>query len=83
MHLKLLIRFILLATGFALTTYGVLGWHHLGFDMAITLAVPEAHNIHPVYLLILGLALIPPSLWEIFLFQARIEDDTTIDQERD
>jgi len=28
-------------------------------------------SAHPVYLLIFGLALIPPTLWEIFLLENR------------
>ena len=78
---QLFLRFILLACGFALTTYGVLGWQHLGFQLVLTSPAPESMTIHPVYILILGLALIPPSIWEIFVFQTRIDDDSA--QSRD
>ena len=77
MHLRLLIRFGLLAIGFALTTFGVLGWHHVGFDVAISNTQNTPFAFHPIYALILGLALIPPSLWEIFVLETRTEDVIT------
>ena len=77
MRLRLLIRFGLLAIGFALTTFGVLGWHHVGFDVAITQSQNTPFAVHPIYALILGLALIPPSLWEIFVLETRTEDAIT------
>ena len=83
MHLQLFVRFVLLAVGFALTTYGVLGWHQLGFNIALTANTPPSMPVHPVYMLILGLALIPPSLWEIFVFQTRIDEDTPSEVDRD
>ncbi|MEM7098268.1 MAG: hypothetical protein AAF541_08420 [Pseudomonadota bacterium] len=79
MHIRLLIRFTLLAIGFALTTYGILGWHQLGFAVDFSIRDPQRYGLHPIYMLILGLALIPPSVWEIFVFETAKEQDTLRD----
>ena len=81
LHVRLLVRFTLLALGFALTTYGVLGWHHLGFEVDFSLRDPQKYGLHPIYMLILGLALIPPSVWEIFVFESSKDQDKAQDTE--
>ena len=81
LHVRLLVRFTLLALGFALTTYGVLGWHHLGFEVDFSIRDPQVYGLHPIYILILGLALIPPSVWEIFVFESRKDQDKAQDTE--
>ena len=71
MYFRFLIRFLLLAAGFALTTAGLLGWQQINFDLANVWPKARQLSAHPVYLLIFGLALIPPTLWEIFLLENR------------
>ncbi len=71
MYFRFLIRFLLLSVGFALTTAGLLGWQQINFDLASVWPMAETLNGHPVYMLIFGLALIPPTLWEIFLLENR------------
>ncbi|XOV81916.1 MAG: hypothetical protein ACFHXK_13720 [bacterium] len=71
MYFRFLIRFILLAAGFALTTAGLLSWQQINFDLSRVWPVAAELSAHPIYLLIFGLALIPPTLWEIFLLENR------------
>ena len=75
MRTRYLIRFLLLTVGFALTTFGILAWQKIGFGFAGVWPFGENSNAapmsHPVYVLILGMALIPPTLWEIFLLEQK------------
>jgi hypothetical protein len=60
-------RFSLLALGFALTTAGLMAWHARDFDLQGLWSL----SLHPVHMLVVGLAMIPPSLWEIFVLESR------------
>jgi len=71
MHLRFLIRFLLLAVGFALTTLGLLKWQQAQFDLTTIWPLSGELTAHPVYVLVLGLALIPPTLWEIFVLESQ------------
>jgi len=68
-HLRYLIRFCLLALGFALTTYGILTWQQLDFELDSLWPIADEFGSHPVYIMVLGMALIPPTLWEIFVLE--------------
>lgn len=73
------LRFLLLTLGFALTTAGLMFWHAQGFRfdgvwLADGLADGEV-RLHPLHLLIVGLAMIPPALWEIFLLEHQREHE--------
>lgn len=57
--------YILLAAGFALVTAGLASWHDRAFLFDGLLSLDG--GVHPLYLLILGIAVVPPALWEIFL----------------
>ena len=72
--MKFALRFVLLAIGFALTSAGLLAWEANAFSFAGLWGVDGTFRVHPLHLLVLGIALIPPTLWEIFLLVAR--DDT-------
>jgi hypothetical protein len=69
MHIRFLIRYLLLAAGFALTTLGLLAWQQLNFDLSAIWPMADEFKSHPVYAMVLGLALIPPTLWEIFVLE--------------
>ena len=69
MSLRFLIRLLLLMMGFALTTYGMLVWQQMDFDLNTLWPIAEEFASHPVYAMVLGLALIPPTLWEIFVLE--------------
>jgi hypothetical protein len=61
---------MLLAIGFALTTLGLLKWQQTQFDLTAIWPLSGGElTAHPVYALVLGLALIPPTLWEIFILE--------------
>jgi hypothetical protein len=75
MHIRFLIRYLLLTTGFALTTIGLLGWQQLNFDLSRIWPLAQDLTAHPIYAMVLGLALIPPTLWEIFLLESKIDRD--------
>jgi hypothetical protein len=67
-------RFMLLALGFALTTAGLMSWHTLDFSFAGIWSGIWALSLHPVHVLVVGLAMIPPSLWEIFVLESSQSD---------
>lgn len=59
--------FLLLAVGFGLTTAGLMLWHDRGFAFTGMWRLDD--GLHPLYLLIVGIAMIPPALAEIFLLE--------------
>jgi hypothetical protein len=63
--MKYLSRFLLLMTGFALTTAGLMMWRSLDFSFEQV----WMFRLHPLHILVLGLAMIPPALWEIFILE--------------
>jgi len=67
--MKYLLQFLLLTLGFALTTAGLMAWQDVGFRFDGLWSLAGDFGVHPVYLLVLGLAMIPPALWEIFLLE--------------
>ncbi|MEM7001378.1 MAG: hypothetical protein AAF529_11365 [Pseudomonadota bacterium] len=69
MRLKYLTRFLLLTVGFALATFGLLNWQARGFELDTLWPLAEQISMHPAYAIVLGLALIPPTLWEIFMLE--------------
>lgn len=73
--MRYFLRFLLLTAGFALTTAGLMGWHARDFTFAGVWLTDGAFELHPLHLLILGLAMIPPALWEIFLLEHQSDHD--------
>ncbi|NKB97675.1 MAG: hypothetical protein GKR90_04120 [Pseudomonadales bacterium] len=71
MRIRYLIRFGLLTLGFALTTSGILAWQQINFDLDTLWPVAREFTAHPVYVIVFGMALIPPTLWEIFVLENR------------
>lgn len=73
--MRYLSRFLLLTVGFALTTSGLMAWHASHFSFTGLWFVDNDYRLHPLHLLILGLAMIPPTLWEIFILEHQRSDD--------
>lgn len=69
--MRYFLRFLLLTVGFALTTAGLMFWHAQDFGFDGVWLVDNGFRLHPLHLLILGLAMIPPALWEIFLLETQ------------
>jgi hypothetical protein len=67
--LRYLLRFALLTIGFALTTLGLMTWQARGLSFDGLWPMDGPFAVHPLHLLVLGLAMIPPTLWEIFLLE--------------
>ena len=67
--MKYFVRFLLLAAGFALTTSGLMLWQADAFSFEGIWRFSD--RVHPIYFLIIGIAMIPPALWEIFLLENR------------
>ena len=67
--MKYLLRFVLLSVGFALTSAGLMLWHAGGFSFQGIWFVDNGYQLHPLHVLMLGLAMIPPALWEIFVLE--------------
>ncbi len=66
---RLLFRCTLLALGFSATTFGLIQWQALGFSFRGVMPFDAGFRLHPLHCLIIGIAMIPPSLWEIFLLE--------------
>jgi hypothetical protein len=66
-----LLRYLLLTLAFALTTYGLIGWHDIDYRLDNVWPFAEPAALHPVHFLALGVAMIAPSLWEIFTIDHR------------
>jgi hypothetical protein len=64
-------RFVLLATGFAFTTAGIVAWRDIGFRYDDLWPLAGAPALHPLHLLAVGLGMIPLALWEILLLERR------------
>lgn len=71
MRVRYLIRFVLLTLGFALTTTGILAWEQRHFDLTQVWPLVNEMQGHPIYVIVLGMALIPPTLWEIFILEQK------------
>ena len=69
--MKFLLRFILLATGFSLFTFGLLEWSRDNFVLHGLIPFTADYKTQGMHYLMLGLAMIPPSLWEIFNLERR------------
>lgn len=80
--MRYFLRFLLLTLGFALTTAGLMFWHARGFTFHGVWLVDEGLQLHPLHLLIVGLAMIPPALWEIFLLEHLVLREQTGSDER-
>lgn len=61
-----MVRYLLLTLAFALTTFGLIGWHEVDYQLTEVWPFVGPPSFHPVHFLALGVAMIPPSLWEIF-----------------
>jgi hypothetical protein len=70
-----LFRHLVLSLGFVLITFGLLFWHTLDFNSSNVWQMTVGGIIHPIFPTTLGLALVPASIWEIFLIQASAEDE--------
>ncbi|HCD27002.1 MAG TPA: hypothetical protein DER02_05755 [Gammaproteobacteria bacterium] len=60
--------YLLLTAGIASITYGLLGWQLRGFtlfDLSAGFWPWSAQEIHPLYFIILGIAFVPATLWEL------------------
>jgi hypothetical protein len=69
--MRYLWRFLLLATGFAFTTAGLVAWRDIGFRYDDLWPLVGAPALHPLHLLAVGVGMIPLALWEIFLLERR------------
>ena len=72
--MRYLLRFALLCVAAGLTSFGLAYWQHTGFTMEGFWFVDNDYRPHPLHILALGLAMIPTTIWEIFLLDARRGD---------
>ncbi|MDA1076308.1 MAG: hypothetical protein O3A63_16335 [Proteobacteria bacterium] len=73
--MKYFTRFLLLTIAFALTTSGLLFWYLRDFSFHGLMFFDNGYLPHPLHVLVLGLAMIPPALWEIFLLENQVSHD--------
>ena len=78
------IRFLLLMIGVALATLGLLYWQNQGFTFEGLLLYDNDWRPHPLHILVLGIAMVPPAMWEVFVLDVRrartSADEETHDQ---
>jgi len=80
--MRFFIRFLLLAAGFSLFTFGLLRWSADGFSFTGLLPFTDTYATQGLHFLMLGLAMIPPSLWEIFNLERTAQlSDLSVQQE--
>ena len=73
--MRYLSRFLLLTIGFALTALGLMMWRAIGFSFEGLMFFDNDYRPHALHILVLGLAMIPPTLWEIFLLEHKANDE--------
>ena len=66
--------FLVLALGFAMVTAGLSLWHDRGFSFSGLLPF-SAEGLHPLYMLVVGMSVIPGALFEIFVLEQRRDGD--------
>ncbi len=66
MTLKYCIRYLLLIAGFAFLTFGMINWSRDAFSMQGIWFFDGPNILHPLLFVIIGVAMIPPAMWEIF-----------------
>ena len=81
--MKFFVRFLLLGAGFSLFTFGLLEWAHDNFTLRGLLPFTAEFRTQGLHYLMLGLAMIPPSLWEIFHLERRVHStlEQSVEQE--
>jgi len=77
--MRFFVRFLLLAGGFALFTFGLLNWSAEGFPVRGLIPFSNNYKTQGLHYLMLGLAMIPPSLWEIFNLERRSQESANDD----
>lgn len=78
MRLRYLIRCALLMLGFAFTTLGLMSWQAQQFSFEGFWPDNGELELHPLHLMILGIAMIPPAIWEIFFLDLKRRGVATI-----
>ena len=73
--MRYLTSFLLLAVAFALTTAGLMLWHAQDFGFHGIWFFDNDYKPHPLHLLVLGIAMIPPALWEIFILEYKHDNE--------
>ncbi len=66
---RLVIRLVVLAVASSAVAFGLLAWQHQGFTLVGVWLVDNDWRIHPVHLLVVGIGLIPPTMWDIFALE--------------
>lgn len=67
--LRYVVSYILLTLGMACLTYGLIAWADTRFDMHGFWLYNADWRLHPVHVLIVGIGLVPPAIWEIFALE--------------
>ena len=71
--MKYFLRFLLLMLGVALATAGLLAWHARDFALLGLWSLEQ--GLHPLIFMVIGLAMIPPTLWEILILEVQAGDE--------
>ena len=68
---RLLLHFLLLTAAVALVAYGLAAWQYEAFTLDGVLLYDNGWRPHPLHFLVVGIAMTPPAMWEIFALEVR------------
>lgn len=71
---RFLFRFLLLTSAVAFVTYGLATWQHEGFGLDGVWLFGDGGRLHPLHFVVVGIGMIPPTMWEIFALNAGRRD---------
>lgn len=77
MFLKYLYHMSVLTFGVALITFGAIDWHDQALTLRGLLLYDNGWRPHPIYLLTIGLSMVPLSMWQIFVLEIHREAPAT------
>ena len=73
--LQRLIRYVLITLAFALMSGGLLSWQAIDFSTLTLWPLADTVTPHPLYALVLGLALTPLTVWAPFQLDRRLAQE--------
>ena len=62
---------VVIVASFALMTFALAQWQALGFSLDAVWPFAGELRLHPAHVLIIGIAILPPALWELFVLDHR------------
>jgi len=71
MRLRRICCHVVIVASFALIAFALAEWQALGFSAVGLWPLDGEMRLHPAHVLILGIVILPPALWELFALDHR------------